>query len=76
MESVTTRDWRGGSLMPSIANIPIRGQILFGTDQTSRRYVLRWCLVRVQGKKKSWRVFKDAFPNELEAIAYGKNLIL
>jgi hypothetical protein len=27
-------------------------------------------------KEKSWRIFKDAFPNALEAIAYGKNLIL
>ena len=58
------------------ANFPIRGQILFGTDQRSLRYILRWCVVQVNDKKKSWRIFKDSFPNELEAIAYGKNLIL
>jgi hypothetical protein len=58
------------------ANGAIRGKILFGTNQRSLRYILRWCLVQVNDKNKSWRIFKDSFPNEIEAIAYGKNIIL
>jgi hypothetical protein len=58
------------------AGVSIRGQILFRTDQNTLRYILQWCLVRVNDKEKSWRIIKDVFPNELEAIAYGKNLIL
>jgi hypothetical protein len=60
----------------TVANVPMHGQILFRTDRKTLGYILQWCLVRVNDKEKSWKVFKEAFPNELEAIAYGKNLIL
>jgi hypothetical protein len=56
--------------------VPLRGKILFRWDQSHHRFILRWCHVQTNETMKSWGPLTTEFPNELEAIAYGKNLVL
>jgi hypothetical protein len=63
----------------SSVGTPIRGKILFRWDQAHHRFILRWCHVQVKDAMRtmrSWGPLSTEFPNELETIAYGKNLIL
>ena len=58
-------------------NHPIlRGRILFQCDQEAQRLILRWTRLEINDAIKSWGPLSTDFPSAVEAIAYGKNLVL
>lgn len=57
------------------SQLEVQGKILFQSDPHQHRFWLRWCELRFDADVLEWMPQVD-FPNPLDAIAFGKNVIL
>lgn len=53
----------------------VQGKIFFRSDPDRHQFSLRWCELRVGQDLLEWTPQMD-FPNALDTIAYGKNIVL